>query len=251
MRLVRAIFKMTLKKKETKVFLTFSVFPMLMIIINLFNTKFMQLSAPKNSLGFIDFFQATQSVQYQIVLPILAIIYLVTSSIHDEIFNGTLFLYKDIARRKIINSKLISFILVYDIFFILTFTASLITYYTSLIGKEYTSGKFLSGSISDLNYSLLGILAVFLMFHLSICLATCLSVRFNNGITLLVTTIFILFSFIAPHLNGLKYLFPNGYLNELNHYGVGLTLLLMIIVSVIYMSVFIFGAYYGFRKVEY
>ena len=45
-------FKALLKKKESKIALAFSFFPMLLIVVGLFNTNFMQLSAPVGSLSF-------------------------------------------------------------------------------------------------------------------------------------------------------------------------------------------------------
>ena len=68
-------FKALLKKKESKIALAFSFFPMLLIVVGLFNTNFMQLSAPVGSLSFLEFFSAVLFTQYQMTLPLVLFIY--------------------------------------------------------------------------------------------------------------------------------------------------------------------------------
>ena len=72
-------FKALLKKKESKIALAFSFFPMLLIVVGLFNTNFMQLSAPVGSLSFLEFFSAVLFTQYQMTLPLVVFIYIVST----------------------------------------------------------------------------------------------------------------------------------------------------------------------------
>ena len=56
------LFKPTLKnvlaRKEVKLFLGFTIFPLLLIIVDLFDTNFMQLGSQTGSLYFVEFFAA-------------------------------------------------------------------------------------------------------------------------------------------------------------------------------------------------
>ncbi|MFU1801525.1 hypothetical protein ACM28O_13970, partial [Lactiplantibacillus pentosus] len=88
------IFTTVIKRKEAWLCVGFSIFPLLLLVVDLFSTNFMQLSAPKGSMSFLEFFGAVESVQYQLTLPIIAFIYLVISCFHDEIASGKMFLFK-------------------------------------------------------------------------------------------------------------------------------------------------------------
>lgn len=249
-RLIKASLKTMLSKKETIIFLAFSLFPLAIIIVNLFKTNFMQLSAPKDSMSFLAFFQVIESVQYQMTLPLIVIIYLAATSMHDEIISGILYLYKDISRNKILNSKLCSLVIIYFIYLGLTFVFSLITYYVSLIHMTYASGKFMPNG-DNLTYIVFGIIGVVMMYILIITLAITLSTRFNNGITLLFSIVFALFSFIAPQLRSLKYIFPNSYENLYSQLGATNAGIIICMLFIIYTFVFVTLAHSLFKRVEY
>lgn len=161
--LYKSHLKLLLKRKETLLLFLFSLFPFLLIVVGLFDTNFMQLSAPDSSMSFLTFFDAIINVQYQLFLPIVALIYLIVVATGDEIRQGKLILYKDIKRDKIIFSKIFSFFSIYFIYLLITLVTSLITYYTYLIRMPYTSGRFWESANEIQNISLLIIGVVFIV----------------------------------------------------------------------------------------
>lgn len=249
--LLKASLKTNFARKETYIFLAFSLFPFLIIIVNLFSTNFMQLSAPKGSMDCITFFEAMFYSQYQMTLPLIVIIYLAAVSVHDEIKDGILYIYKDISRDKIINSKIISLLLIYGLYFVLFFIFSSITYFVSIIHLPYASGTFFPDSASNLEYAIFTLAGIVLMTMLIIMLAVTLATKFNNGVTLLVSILFALASFIAPQMRTIKYIFPNSYSNFYSKIGSVNAAIFMIVVFAIYAFVFCFLAHYFFKKVEY
>lgn len=91
--ILKPVFKTVFKRKETKIFLLFSAYPLILLIATFFKSAFMNLNADKGSLSFIEFFQAMLSVQYQMALPLIALFYLVVTVFRDEIKRGYLFLW--------------------------------------------------------------------------------------------------------------------------------------------------------------
>ena len=202
---------MTLIRKESLILFGFALFPLILIIVSFFDTQFMQLSAPDNSMSFVTFFEAVIDVQYQTFLPLVALIYLVIVSIGDEIRSGKLILYKDIDRNSIIFSKLLSMLSIYVIYFFLTIISSLITYYTYLINQNYTNGHFLPINNIELKNSSLIILSIIVMHIYCILLSSFFSIKFNNSATLLIVSVIMLFSFVSAKLTLTSYIFPNAY----------------------------------------
>ncbi|MDR0921633.1 MAG: hypothetical protein LBM95_04530 [Lactobacillales bacterium] len=244
-------FKNLLKKKETIVYFVFALFPFLLIIVDLFDTNFMQLSAPDNSLSCLGFIGAVMTVQHQLVLPLIILIYLVSTTFYTEITNGILFLYKDMNRRKILNAKIFSLIGVYISYVGILFLSSLVTYYAYLKNLSYTSGTFLPLKAIDIQDALLEILGIVFVGLLCILLATTLSLNFSSGFTMLGTVLFLLLSSIAPKLTMLKYFFPNGYEVQIDTIGFIPAILGTLIVFIVY-AVFMYGyANKKFKKVEY
>ncbi|MFP3767533.1 hypothetical protein U5M32_05490 [Streptococcus sp. TATVAM-FAB35] len=244
-------FKTLLKKKESRIALVFSLFPMLLIVVGLFNTNFMKLSAPDNSLSFLEFFSAVLSTQYQITLPLIVFIYITSTIFRDEITSGIMYLYKDVSKKVILNAKLSAILLFQLLYILVTFLSSLITYYVYLIYKPYTSGKFLPNKADDLHYILVSILGTILVFLLCLMVASFASILLTNGFTILIGIVFALFSFIAPHLSLLKYLFPNGYVNVLGHLSFSSSLLLLTLLFVFYYTILYAISLRLYNKLEY
>ncbi|KXT76025.1 hypothetical protein [Streptococcus sp. DD12] len=244
-------FKALLKKTESKIALAFSFFPLLLIVVGLFNTNFMRLSAPPGSMSFLEFFSAVLSTQYQITLPLVVFIYISSTVFRDEITTGIMYLYKDISRRLVLNAKIGAIILLQFLYIGLTAIMSLITYYLYLIHQPYTSGNFLPRASADIQYTLVSITGTVLVFLLCSMIANLASISFSNGITMLVGIVFALFSFIAPSLTHLRFIFPNGYINVLNNLSFGFAILLTTIVFAVYfISIYVLSLRF-YRKLEY
>ena len=209
--LYRANLKLSLKRKESFILWAFALLPFILIIVDLFDTQFMQLSAPVNSLSFTTFLEAVINIQYETFLPLVALIYLVIVTVGDEVRSGKLLLYKDINRAEIIFAKLFSLLTVYGIYFGLTVVTSLLTYYTHLVNQPYTSGQFFPNEGQEFKNSVLIVLATIAMSVICIFLTAFLSLKFNNGLTLLLVSIVMLFSFVSSKLTLTSYIFPNAY----------------------------------------
>lgn len=246
-----AFFYALLKKKESKIVLAFSFYPMLLIVVDLFSTNFMRLSAPKASLSFLEFFSAVLLTQYQITLPLVVFIYIVSTIFRDEITSGIMYLYKDIRRKIILDAKLGSILLFQLLYIAVTFLVSLITYYAYLIYKPYTSGRFLPKGIGTLQYTVVSILGIILVFLLSLMVASLASIILTNGFTMLIGVVFLLFSFISPHLKLLKYIFPNGYINVLGQLSFNHTILILMLLFIVYYAVLYELSLYLYNKIEY
>lgn len=249
--LILPIFKTVVKKKEAWIVFGFGCFPLLLLVANLFNSNFMKISAPKGSLSFLEFFGAVEPVQYQLTLPVIALVYLVCSIFHDEIINGTMYIYKDISRRKILNAKICSIIIIYFIYFLITFITSFITYYLSLVHFSYTSGTFLPSKISDLQNSIITIVGIVVVSLICLFVATISSIKLGNGLTMVIGICFDIISQTAPYLKHLKYIFPNcynGFLTRSNFSGVFLS---MLGIFIVYFTFTYFVAVYMFKNLEY
>ena len=233
-------FKALLKKKESKIALAFSFFPMLLIVVGLFNTNFMQLSAPVGSLSFLEFFSAVLFTQYQMTLPLVVFIYIVSTIFRDEITSGIM-----------LNAKLGAILLFQILYIVITFFSSLFTYYVYLVHKPYTSGRFWPSKIDDVQYTVISILGTILVFLLCLLVASLASIILTNGFTMLVGIIFALFSFIAPQLASLKYVFPNGYVNVLGHMSFNSSILLIMLLFVVYYAILYIASLYFYSRLEY
>lgn len=245
------IFKTVIKKKESWIVFGFGCFPFLLLIANMFNSNFMKISAPKGSLSFLEFFGAVEPVQYQLTLPVIALVYFVCSVFHDEIIKGTMYIYKDISRRKVLNAKIGSIIGVYLIYLAITFVASLLTYYLSLVRYSYTSGKFLPSKISILQNSVISILGIVLVSIVCLLIAVSCSIKLSNGLTMVIGILFDVISQTAPSLKHLKYFFPNCYANLLNISNFGSILFSMLGIFAVYVFIIYIIALYMFKHLEY
>ena len=243
--------KALLKKKESKIALAFGLFPILLIIVGLFNTNFMRLSAPIGSLSFLEFCSAVLSTQYQITLPLIVFIYIVSTIFRDEITSGIMYLYKDISRKTILDAKLGGILLFQILYLIITFFSSLFTYYTYLVRQPYTSGRFFPTKVDDLQYTLVSMLGTILVFLLCMMVTSLASIILTNGFTMLVGIIFALLSFIAPHLALIKYIFPNGYINVLGDFSFGSSVLFLVLLFAMYSAVIYIISLYLYSKIEY
>lgn len=243
--------KLLLNKREAKLALSFSLFPTLLIIVDLFSTNFMKLSAPDGSLSFLEFLSAVLLTQYQTGLPLIAFVYLSGSLFREEIGSGILYLYKDISKQVILNAKWSAMFIFQILYLSLTFVTSIFTYYSYLVHKTYTSGFFFPNRLEDTKYAVISIVGTTLIFFTCLMVANLASVVLTSGFIMLVGIMFALISFIAPSLTFLRYLFPNGYVNIFNSLGFNLSLLIQITLSILYFLILYCSASYLFKRVEY
>ena len=162
-----------------------------------------------------------------------------------------MYLYKDISRKVILNAKLGAILLFQILYIVITFFSSLFTYYVYLVHQPYTSGRFWPSQIDDVQYTVISILGTILVFLLCLLVASLASIILTNGFTMLVGIIFASFSFIAPHLASLKYVFPNGYVNVLGHMSFNSSILLIMLLFVVYYAILYIASLYFYSRLEY
>lgn len=244
-------FKALLQKREAQVVLGFSLFPLLLIVVSLFDTNFMQLTATEGGLSFFEFFGAVLITQYGLFLPIVVFIYLASHLFRDEINSGLMYLYKDQDRKKILNAKLGSLLLLQFFYTVLTLISSFVTYFLHLVRSGIGSGEIFPASIDFFHVDVLNIIGITTMTSLCILVASGLSIRLSNGLTMLLATLFTLLSYIAPLLTNLKYLFPNSYSALLGELNFSTCLLLMVFLVLFYVGILYLVSLYYYRKIEY
>ena len=76
-----------------------------------------------------------------------------------------------------------------------------------------------------------------------------MSINLPNGYTILGVVTFFIVSSIAPFLKSLKYIFPNGYQEELTSRNFNSILFTITIIFIIYISIFYVIGIYIFLKV--
>lgn len=206
-----AMLRNLLKSRECAIYCLIALFPLLLLVVGLMRTNFMQLSAPRGSLSMVSFYGAALSIQNQMVLPSVVIIYLATVTFRTEIDNGLLFLYKDVGRGRVFAAKTWALLGVYGCYVAVLFASSALTYVTYVVRQPYASGTFLPRSGGDLRYAGVEILGNLLVGILVVLLAEALSVLTSSGVTMLVAVLFLLVSVMAPNLRLLRWLLPNGY----------------------------------------
>ena len=117
-----------------------------------------------------------------------------------------MFLYKDINRNKIFNAKLISLMLIYFLYFLLTVLVSFIAYYGFMLPQGNALPNFISEKAQNIVFDLFSLLNI-----ITIILVSMVSITSKNIQSVLTGVLFTLAYSVAPVLIGIRYIFPNGY----------------------------------------
>lgn len=246
-RITTAVFQSILKRRDTKIFLSFCLLPILVPFLA-GNMEGMNTDYTKS---FLSFFDITLLTQYRLTIPILIFSILISSVFRDEIDSKMMFLYKDIKRSKIFNAKMIGLALIYLIYLFGTFFATLITYYGIMLPRFGVSSNFLPSTSMLSEKSILTILSAILLNVITIVIVAMVSIRSKTLVAVLAGIFFTLFAITAPLLTGVKYVIPSTYANTLQA-GEFITSLVMIIgLSCIYFLPGYFIARNNFEKVEF
>ncbi|MBI5974951.1 hypothetical protein [Staphylococcus canis] len=245
------IFKNLLKMKASWLYLAFGLFPLILFIVALFNTNFMQLSGEKHSLSFLEFFSSVFVIQNNAVIPLVILTYIIGLNFYSEKVKGQMYFYKDLPRVQLCNSKILALILLYFLFIVVLFICALILYLFHINHMELSAHQFLPQTQSDLQYVIIEFFGTFFVQILCILLAVLLSIHFPNGYTILGVLGFFIVSSIAPFLKSLKFIFPNGYQEQLVHHQFSSIFLIITVIFLIYALIFYAISIYQFKKLEY
>ncbi|WEV75748.1 hypothetical protein [Bifidobacterium sp. ESL0800] len=249
--MTRLIFRNLLRTKEAIIFLCFSLFPILLPIAAQFSTKFMQFSGDKGSTDCLSFFGAVLNVNYQTILPMIVLIYLVATTFYTEAREGTLFLYKDISRRKVFMAKTAALAGVVAIYAVLLFIVSTAVYYLYMTGQPYASGTFLPIDADTAQSAAFDIIGTIFAMLLCLLVAALVSQRFGTGITMLVSILYILTSQIAPMLDTLRYFLPNAYSALVDTLGFTPAMGAATALFIIYSAILLAWGNHAYKTLEY
>ncbi|OEK72117.1 hypothetical protein AST00_01245 [Staphylococcus equorum] len=247
----KPIFLNLLKMKGSWLYLLFGLFPLILFIVAFFNTNFMQISGEKHSLSFLEFFSSVFVIQNNAVIPLVILTYIIGLNFYSEKVKGQLYFYKDLQRAKLFNSKVFSLLLLYFLFIFVLFASSLMLYIFHINNMELSSHQFFPSSKSDIQFVIVEFLGTFFIQLLCIILAVFLSISLPNGYTILGVLGFFIVSSIAPFLKSLKFIFPNGYQEQLTDYNFSSILFMLVGIFLIYAVIFYVVSIYKFKKLEY
>ena len=205
--LVKSIFHSMFSRREVKIFLAFSFLPMLVPILSDVMDG-INADLANNFLSFLDSAITTQS---RLILPTLLFSLIISSVFKEEIESGIMFLYKDINRNKIFNAKLISLMLIYFLYFLLTVLVSVIAYYGFMLPQGNALPNFISEKAQNIVFDLFSLLANITLNIITIILVSTVSITSKNIQSVLTGVLFTLAYSVAPALIGIRYIFPNGY----------------------------------------
>jgi len=200
--------------------------------------------------NFLSFLESAVSTQYRFVLPILLFSLVVSSVFKDEIDSGSMFLYKDINRKKIFNAKLLSLVVVYSIFLGLTIFTSLVSYYGFMLPKGEVSSNFIANQSSATIKSLFTLISTINLNLITIALVVMVSITSKTIKSVLAGGFFLLAASVSPMLVGIQYLFPNGYIHFIQINWV-LSYMAAVVLSIIYFVIFYVRGMHKFKNVEF
>ena len=246
MSLFKSVFKSVFKRKDVNIFLTFAFLPILVPLLS----GFMEGMSSEYTGSFISFLESAVSTQYRFVLPVLLFSLVVSSVFKDEIDSGIMFLYKDINRKKIFNAKLLSLVVVYSIFLVLTIFMSLVSYYGFMLPKGEVSANFISNQSSATIKSLFTLISTINLNLITIALVVMVSITSKTIKSVLAGVFFSLAASVSPMLIGIQYLFPNGYIHFIRSNWI-LAYMAAVVISIIYFVIFYVRGMHKFKNVEF
>lgn len=223
-----AVFESVWKRKETKIFLLFSLYPLVYWVASLFgDSNFMQITNSGNSkVGYLDFADMILNSMDTMILPTLALYFLTISVFRRETDDHTMFMYKDINRKNIFLSKYFSLLLILLVYFGVFLLSSLVVHYTRVVHMDFGTTRFLS---ENTYYTFLGLQSIFVIFLkgvLSISVSAFISLRFGTGTTMITGIGLSVIMMITSIVGGpIATLFPNGYsqfMTTVNNAWIGL-----------------------------
>lgn len=209
-----AVFESVWKRKESKIFLAFTLLPLIYFVSSFFgNSNFMQISILDGyKVGYLSFLDMMVNSADNFMLPILSLYFLTISVFKREADDHTLFLYKDLKRSHIFWSKYLSLLLILLIYVGIFSVTALVVHYGRVAHLDFGSARLLEDTLHNTLVTLFTIGTFVLKGIFSISVATLLCLYFGNGTTL-TAAVFVTIALMLMGVIGgpLALLFPNGY----------------------------------------
>lgn len=235
-KLISPIFKATLHQRETKIFLGFILFPLLLWSLTLLPDGAFSLDLSPES-SWLEFFSTSLMSQIQLVLPTVTLALAVIVNFNQDIHYKTLYLYKDIDRGKILGARLVTYLSLYALYFLGTLAMSGLVYGFLLKGNLITSLSLLPQTTASWSSALATLVSAISISLITIFVSSWLAMTSGQTTATVTSLLIIVLSNMEASLSVLGYLFPTHYLNNLAQIG-----FINVVLSTLAMTV----AYCGF-----
>ena len=245
-----AVLSTTWNRKESKLFLLFSLIPILYLASTFMETSFMNVTSIETGakLSFLEMYDGIFNLSFNSTLPTLSLFLLILSVVRSDIELHRLFLYKDIERKKILLSKILSILSLFALFVLIFSLLMFGVYYLRIIHLPFASGEFLGQD------SLLAIFSIFgtILHHVFyIFLLTMISLFFSNVASIVSGIILLIFTGILPLFGKIGLIFPNGFRLLAEEGNFHLAYIGIISITTFYSLILFYFSVKKFRKVEF
>lgn len=245
-----AVLSTTWNRKESKLFLLFSLIPILYLASTFMETSFMNVTSIETGakLSFLEMYDGIFNLSFNSTLPTLSLFLLILSVVRSDIELHRLFLYKDIERKKILLSKILSILSLFALFVLIFSLLMFGVYYLRIIHLPFASGEFLGQD------SLLAIFSIFgtILHHVFyIFLLTMISLFFSNIASIVSGIILLIFTGILPLFGKISLIFPNGFRLLAEEGNFHLAYIGIISITTFYSLILFYFSLKKFRKVEF
>ncbi|KXT98289.1 hypothetical protein [Streptococcus mitis] len=245
-----AVLSTTWNRKESKLFLLFSLIPILYLASTFMETSFMNVTSIETGakLSFLEMYDGIFNLSFNSTLPTLSLFLLILSVVRSDIELHRLFLYKDIERKKILLSKILSILSLFALFVLIFSLLMFGVYYLRIIHLPFASGEFLGQD------SLLAIFSIFgtILHHVFyIFLLTMISLFFSNVASIVSGIILLIFTGMLPLFGKIGLIFPNGFRLLAEEGNFHLAYIGIISITTFYSLILFYFSLKKFRKVEF
>lgn len=245
-----AVLSTTWNRKESKLFLLFSLIPILYLASTFMETSFMNVTSLESGvkLSFLEMYDGIFNLSFNSTLPTLSLFLLILSVVRSDIELHRLFLYKDIERKKILLSKILSILSLFGLFILIFSLLMFGVYYLRVIHLPFASGELLG---QDSWLALFSIFGTILHHVFYIFLLTMLSLFFSNIASIVSGIILLIFTGILPLFGKIGLIFPNGFRLLAEEGNFHLAYIGIISLTTFYSLILFYVSLKKFRKVEF
>ena len=245
-----AVLSTTWNRKESKLFLLFSLIPILYLASTFMETSFMNVTSIETGakLSFLEMYDGIFNLSFNSTLPTLSLFLLILSVVRSDIDLHRLFLYKDIERKKILLSKILSILSLFALFVLIFSLLMFGVYYLRVIHLPFASGEFLG---QDSWLAIFSIFGTILHHVFYIFLLTMISLFFSNIASIVSGIILLIFTGILPLFGKIGLIFPNGFRLLAEEGNFHLAYIGIISLTIFYSLILFYFSLKKFRKVEF
>ena len=245
-----AVLSTTWNRKESKLFLLFSLIPILYLASTFMETSFMNVTSIETGakLSFLEMYDGIFNLSFNSTLPTLSLFLLILSVVRSDIELHRLFLYKDIERKKILLSKILSILSLFALFVLIFSLLMFGVYYLRVIHLPFASGELLG---QDSWLAIFSISGTILHHVFYIFLLTMISLFFSNIASIVSGIIILIFTGILPLFGKIGLIFPNGFRLLAEEGNFHLAYIGIISITTFYSLILFYFSLKKFRKVEF